>query len=147
MPSKVIVDSSVLIPFLRSGTYGSLIARLANQGRFLLCSVVAMELLEGAIDQRQRRRMRQQFQRFEPRAVASPNHQDWTKAGELMSRYAERWGGIDGRKHQNDVLIVLTARRHETEVLTNDIHDMRIWAKMVDPLSRMVVIRTPEALV
>lgn len=76
--------------------------------------------------------------------VATPTHDDWIKSGELIVRYSMLRGAIDGDKHQNDILIVLTARRLGAEVLTNDAASMVNWARMLDAHPRMVPVRIPE---
>src|SRR5690242_3607736 len=93
-----LADSSILIPFLRGEAHRRYVWRLLRQGRLLLSSVVALELLQGARDAEQRRRLRAFFQSFDRLALMStPLHEDWLRAGDLISAYSRRQGEIDGR--------------------------------------------------
>jgi hypothetical protein len=49
----------------------------------------------------------------------------------MLSRYRERYGSLDIRDHQNDVLILLTACQsaidEETTLLTANVTHLRTW--------------------
>ena len=67
--------------------------------------------------------------------VVTPDDKAWRACGNLLSRYKERYGSIQARDHQNDVLIALTARelarREETTIVTaNDAH-FATWLSLV----------------
>ena len=142
----VVLDTSILIPFLRGTAYLSLIHRLLSQGRLVLCSVVAEEILAGARDATMLRRYRAFFQRIEAHgAVAAPSHEDWVKAGELVARYAWRWGALEPRQHVNDALIVMTAHRLRAELLTDNLRHMRLWASLLSRGEGRISMRSPAS--
>jgi len=146
MPARPsVVDSSIFIPYFRSDTYGPLIRRLFGDGRLVLSSVVAAELLAGALNRGALNVCRQLFRRAQSQGlIAPPEHGDWLQAGELLARYARRFGAVDAAKHFPDILIVLTARRLGAELLTDNLSDMTTWARMLDPRDRRVPVVKPR---
>ena len=72
--------------------------------------------------------------------VATPDYDDWLRAGMLIARYSWRYGAIDTAKHLNDLLILLTARKLGAELITENLRDMQSWGRMLDP-KRPVSIR------
>jgi hypothetical protein len=88
------------------------------------------------------RREYQQFFRLFGRTgvVATPEHDDWLRAGGLLARYAARWGALEPAKHVNDILILLTARRLGAELMSENLHDMLSWARMLDSHDRRIPI-------
>jgi predicted nucleic acid-binding protein len=125
-------ESSILIPYLREGHYRSELRRAVHDGRLLLSSVVAEEILAGARDQRQRREYDAFFDLFGRRGlILTPTDTDWQTCGRLLSRFRRRFGAIEPRDHQNDILILLgalgVAREQEVALMTeNDAH-FRMW--------------------
>jgi predicted nucleic acid-binding protein len=108
------------------------IERAVQQGRIAICSVVAAEVRAGARD----RAERQQYDRFfalcRGRGVTvTPDEAAWHKCGRMLSRYRERYGSLDIRDHQNDVLILLSAGQlameEETALLTQNFTQFRTW--------------------
>ena len=126
-----VVDSSVLIPFFNRGTHRETVVRLLRRGTFVLCSVVAEEILAGTRGRQERAEFEAFFRRFEPSQVVTPAHQDWLTAGRLLSGYSDRHGRVDVRHHQNDVLIVLAAATMGAAVVTNNVSDMTTWARIL----------------
>ena len=123
-----------------------MIVRLTRDDRLVLSSVVAEEILAGAKDTQRRREYREYFHRFEQLGLSVvPTSEDWIRAGELLSRRAEGWGAIDASKHQNDVLIALSALRRGAELLTRNLRDMTNWARMLGTGGRTVAVRSPQA--
>ena len=91
--------------------------------------------MAGARDQDERRRYDRFFDHCRRLGlVVTPNDDEWCTCGRLLSRYRARYGAIKAQDHQNDVLIVLTARRlardDETTILTeNDAH-LNTWLSL-----------------
>ncbi len=132
---RLLPDTSVLIPYFTRNAYASDIDRALRAGRFVICSVVAEEVLAGARDQGER----QDYDRFFGLArrsggSATPSDEDWRRCGHLLSRYRQRFGSLASRDHQNDVLIVLTAlalaRTTQTVLMTENDADLNVWLTM-----------------
>jgi predicted nucleic acid-binding protein len=107
-----IFDSSVLIPWLRDGSYDQLVTASFTSRQFMLCTVVWMELYAGtrsASDKRDLDRMVQAL--ADVGRVISPHPKDFYQAGQMIAYYARQYGAIRPRDHANDVLIALCASR------------------------------------
>ncbi len=135
-------DSSVLIPYLTQRAYTARIDRLIHAGRLVLCSVVAEEIMAGARDQDERRRYDRFFAPFlRLRLVVTPDEQAWRGCGRVLSRYRERYGAIEPRDHQNDVLIVLAARQLASEqvvtLITENDADLITWHSLLGDRSAL----------
>lgn len=132
----ILPDSSVLIPYFVRNSYVDRIEGALRAGRLALCSVVATEIMAGAFDQEDR----QLYAGFVDRTrrsglVVTPGDEEWQTCGRLLSRYRERFGDIRVRDHQNDALIVLTARRlardTETTILTENERHLHTWLSFI----------------
>jgi predicted nucleic acid-binding protein len=104
--------------------------------RLVLCSVVAEEIMAGARDQAERRRYNMFFARFRRLGlIATPDDEAWQTCGRIISRYRERYGKVEPRDHQNDVLIMLAALRlaqeQETTLVTENDADFHTWLGFV----------------
>ena len=104
--------------------------------RLVLCSVVAEEVMAGAHGQAERRRYDAFFARFDRLGrIITPDNQDWRRCGRVLSRYRERFGAIEPRDHQNDVLIVLSAlhlaQDQETTILTENDRHLATWLNLL----------------
>lgn len=136
MTMTIFPDSSVFIPYLVRRRYATRIESESRAGRIALCSVVATEVLAGARSREERRLYEGFFARFQRTGlVATPSEDEWFTCGRLLARYRDRYGDIRTRDHQNDVLIVLTARRlaRGDDVILwteNDAH-FATWLNMV----------------
>jgi predicted nucleic acid-binding protein len=129
-------DSSDLIPYLRGRSYLERVDRDLAARRLVLCSVVAEEIMAGAHGQAERRRYDAFFARFDRLGhIVTPDDQDWRRRGRMLSRYRERFGAIEPRDHQNDVLIVLSALRlaqdQETAILTQKDRHLTTWLSLL----------------
>ncbi len=78
-----IFDSSVLIPWSRGIAYREIIDPARQSGRFLLCTVVWMELYAGTQDRTEKRQL-DQMARMLSRAhrVVTPQPRDFYQAGQ-----------------------------------------------------------------
>jgi predicted nucleic acid-binding protein len=132
-----LVDSSVFIPYLLGRYYVALVDSWILARRLLLCSVVVEEITAGARDQEERRRYDAFFAEFRRQGlIITPTHEEWQTCGRLLSRYRQRFGAIEPRDHQNDVLILLTAirasRDEETILVTENDSDFRTWLRLTN---------------
>jgi predicted nucleic acid-binding protein len=127
-----ILDSSVLIPWLRDGSYDQLVTASFTSRQSILCTVVWMELYAGtrsASDKRDLDRMVQAL--ADVGRVISPQPKDFYQAGQMIAYYARQYGAIQPRDHANDVLIALCASRVSATLITeNEVH-MEKWQRIL----------------
>lgn len=117
----VLFDASVYIGALRAGNDSfPLAGRWLTESPIWLSSVVLEELFAGA-DAKGRRvveRLQRDFEKA--KRILVPNLTDWTNAGKLLSRLAQKYGYEHIRRSRltNDALIAASAARTGIEVIT-----------------------------
>ncbi len=126
-----VFDSSVLIPWLRDGSYDDLVAASFKTHRFLLCTVVWMELYAGTRDKTDKRDMDHIGQALTKIGrVVSPQTEEFYAAGQAMAYYRRQYGAIRTRDHASDVLIALCAARADAQLVTENREHMEIWQRI-----------------
>jgi predicted nucleic acid-binding protein len=122
----VLFDSSVYITALRVGSEAALmLQRWERESPLWLSSVVLEELYAGANpdDHRVLEKLERDFERA--RRVLIPNLSDWTQAGRVLARLAQKYGyeRIGQARLTNDALIATSAARTGIIVLTANQRD------------------------
>jgi predicted nucleic acid-binding protein len=117
----ILFDSSVYISALRTGGEAAVVLeRWARESPLWLSSVVLEELYAGATrnDYRILEKLERDFDRA--RRVLVPNLSDWTQAGRILSRMAEKYGyeQIGRARLTNDALIATSATHAGITVVT-----------------------------
>ena len=146
MPPLQLFDSSVLIPWLRTRHYDDLVTTAFASRRFLLSTVVWMELYAGT----RRRADKQDLDRM-VRAltgigrVVSPEAEDFYTAGQMVAAYARLYGHIALRDHANDILIALGAWRVHAELVTVNRQDMERWQRLLQRSGKRFTLWAIEA--
>jgi predicted nucleic acid-binding protein len=146
VPPLQLFDSSVLIPWLRTRHYDALVTTAFASRRFLLSTVVWMELYAGT----RSRGDKQDLDRI-VRAltglgrVVSPEPEDFYTAGQVVATYTRRYGQIALRDHAHDILIALGAWRARAELFTVNRQDMERWQRLLRRAGKRVAIRAVEA--
>jgi predicted nucleic acid-binding protein len=117
----ILFDSSVYIGALRSGEGAAIVLqRWARDSPLWLSSVVLEELYAGATrgDYRILEKLERDFDRTKRMLV--PNLSDWTQAGRILSRMAEKYGyeQIGRGRLTNDALIATSAAHAGITVIT-----------------------------
>lgn len=117
----VLLDSSVYIGALRAGGDAALVLqRWDRETPLWLSSVVLEELYAGAArsDYRIVEKLERDFERA--RRVLVPSLGDWTQAGKILGRLAEKYGyeQIGRARLANDALIAVSAGRAGITVVT-----------------------------
>jgi predicted nucleic acid-binding protein len=117
----VLFDSSMYITALRVGNDAALLLqRWARESPLWLSSVVLEELYAGANanDYPILEKLERDFERA--RRVLTPNLKDWTQAGRVLARLAQKYGyeRIGQARLTNDALIATSAARAGITVLT-----------------------------
>jgi predicted nucleic acid-binding protein len=134
---KYVLDTNLYIEAARDDAAAD--ALTAFQARTLpyihLHSVVAQELLAGAVRPEQERRLREKlFRPFESAGrVLTPTHRSWVRAGEIMARLVRaRKLSPGGFKPSfvNDCLIAASAREHGAIVVTRNQRDFELIASV-----------------
>jgi len=122
----ILFDSSVYISALRTGGEAAVVlSRWARESPLWLSSVVLEELYAGAThnDYRILGKLERDFDRA--RRVLVPNLSDWTQAGRILSRVAEKYGyeQIGRARMTNDALIATSAAHAGITVVTANQRD------------------------
>jgi predicted nucleic acid-binding protein len=117
----ILFDSSIYIAALRRGGNAALLLqRWAQESPLWLSSVVLEELYAGANpnDYRILEKLERDFDRA--RRALVPNLTDWTSAGRVLARLAQKYGyeRIGQARLTNDALIATSAARTGITVLT-----------------------------
>ena len=117
----ILFDSSIYIGALRVGGDAALpLQRWARESPLWLSSVVLQELYAGASRNEHRifEKLERDFERA--RRVLVPNLGDWTQAGKVLARLAEKYGyeRIGQARLTNDALIATSAGRAGITVVT-----------------------------
>jgi predicted nucleic acid-binding protein len=123
--SLVILDTSILIGYLRTGQHQDRINSLA--GILRNSAVVLAELWRGASKPAERAYLRTLEKNL---PVLVPSKQNWLDSGELLSQMRQD-RGFTPEKLRNlhfDVLIALTARSHGARLVTSDRSDFELIA-------------------
>ena len=123
--SLVILDTSILIGYLRTGQHQDRINSLA--GILRNSAVVLAELWRGASKPAERAYLRTLEKNL---PVLVPSKQNWLDSGELLSQMRQD-RGFTPEKLRNlhfDVLIALTARSYGARLVTSDRSDFELIA-------------------
>jgi predicted nucleic acid-binding protein len=145
VPPLQLFDSSVLIPWLRTRHYDALVTTAFASRRFLLGTVVWMELYVGT----RSRGDKQDLDRI-VRAltsvgrVVSPEPEDFYTAGQMVATYTRRYEQIALRDHAQDILIALGAWCARAELVTVNRQDMEQWQRLLRRTGKHVTIRAVE---
>ncbi len=121
--SLFILDTSILVGFLRTGQHQDRIDSIA--GILRVSAVVLAELWRGASKPAERAFLRT-LEKNHP--VLAPSKQNWLDSGELLSQIRQNQG-LTPEKLRNlhfDVLIALTARSHGANLVTSDRSDFEL---------------------
>jgi predicted nucleic acid-binding protein len=129
---SVVLDSSVIIPYLGSVAYDRLVWTRLVRDQVYVSTVSGMELLAGSLNPDQRRKADAFLDRLDRRGRLLTTTQDeWLRAGLIIARYQNRFGHVDPSAHLDDILILLAAERLGAELVTeNGIH-FRLWSRFL----------------
>lgn len=112
--------------------------------RFLLCSVVAMELYAGTRDAATKRALDALVRSLGALdLLVSPTLEDYQDVGVGLQRYRRAKGAIQPRFHFRDALIAACAARRGAVIVTENVRDLERWLRWIDPTTRPRV-QTPE---
>jgi len=139
-------DSSVLIPWLRTRQYDTLVTAAFDARRFLLSTVVWMELYAGTRSRTDKQDLDRMVTALASvKRVVTPASEDFYTAGQMVASYARHHGQMVLREHANDLLIALGAWRATAELVTVNRQDMERWQRLLRRAGRRVTLRVLEA--
>jgi predicted nucleic acid-binding protein len=129
---KALFDSSIYVRSLRGeGAAGLALLRWLGPAPIWGSAVVLEELSAGvsARDHRIVEKLELEFERVNRLLV--PNQRDWSRAGQLLNRIANRYGyeSIGRSRLTNDALIAVSAARCGIEVITGNARDFALLAE------------------
>jgi len=146
VPPLQLFDSSVLIPWLRTRHYDALVTTAFVSRRFLLSTVVWMELYIGTRSRGDKQDLDRMVRALTSVGrVVSPEPEDFYTAGQIVATYTRRYGQIALRDHAQDILIALGAWRARAELFTVNRQDMERWQRLLRRTGKHVTIRAVEA--
>lgn len=138
-------DTSVFVPYLRGEAYRTVVERTARTGRLRLSAVVLAELYAGTRSARDKVDLDVIERSYRTLGhLVTPEPRDWAWAGQAIRRYRAVYGAIDPREHLNDVLILLSAARVGTEVVTEEGAVFTRWARFLRRPGLPVRVRVLE---
>lgn len=125
-PVKVIIDTSIYIPFINKGiTYPAIEVNIKKHILYM-SAVVISELYAGAFDNPTVKLIDKLYKTFSgTQRIVIPLSSDWQIAGKVIARLGRKYG-FEGKfllRIQNDVLIALSARQIGASVITNNTRD------------------------
>lgn len=126
-PNIWVVDTSILVGYLRAGRYGEFLRREIARGGVFMPGVVLYELAAGATTRDDRADVETLRRALGQRIVGTASD-DWLLAGRCLARYAERWGKIRPRDHVADALVAVAAARLGATVASEDVRGMTRWS-------------------
>ncbi|MHB8846070.1 MAG: type II toxin-antitoxin system VapC family toxin [Nitrospirota bacterium] len=134
-PSKLILDTSIYIPFINDGIAHPIVDFPQGHPIFFMSAVVMEELYAGASDAVTIRLLDRLFDTFAKlNRMATPDALDWRKAGRIIAQLGRKYGFEDVflSRITHDVLIALSARRIGASVVTNNLKDFLRIQEYVD---------------
>lgn len=126
-PQIWVVDTSILVGYLRAGRHGEFLRREIARGGVFLPGVVLYELQAGATTREDRADV-ETLRRALGQKIVGTAPDDWLLAGRCLARYVERWGRVRPRDHLADALVAVTAARLGATVAAEDVRGMTRWA-------------------
>lgn len=142
-PALWVLDSSILVSYLRSGKYRQFLLAGLERGTVFLPGVVLCELYAGATSREDRVDL-EALRRALGSHLLEAKVEDWVLAGRCLSYYSTRWGKIKPRDHLADVLVAVTALRVGATLASEDFKQMQRWRWVLGKLGRRLEVRGIE---
>lgn len=143
-PSFWVLDTSILVPYLRSGKYREFLLAGLQRGTIFLPGVVLCELYAGATSRDDRADVEALRRALGPHLLGV-EADDWMLAGRCLAYYSRRWGKINPGDHLADVLVAVSALKVGALLGSRDLLQMRRWTWVLRRLGRKLNVRgVPE---
>ena len=141
-PALWVLDSSILISYLRSGKYRQFLLSGLKRGTVFVPGVVLCELYSGASSREDRIDL-EVFRRSLGAHVIGVEAEEWVLAGRCLAYYAGRWGKIRPRDHLADVIVAVSALQVGAVLASEDLRQMRRWSWVFGKMGRRLAVATP----
>jgi len=132
---KVVIDTSVYIPFINKGTSHPLLELGQGIPLFYMSAVVIEELYAGASDDTSIKLLDNLYKTFESAGrLIVPDAADWQKTGRIVAKLGSKYGfeEIFLARIANDILIALSARKIGAVVVTHNMKDFLRIKEFID---------------
>ena len=139
-PALCVLDSSILISYLRSSKYRQFILSGLGRGTIFLPGVALCELYAGATSREDRADIEALRRALGPHLLGAEAG-DWVLAGRCLAYYSARWGKIRPRDHLADVMVVVAALRVGALLAAKDLKQMKRWSWVLGKLGRNLEVR------
>jgi len=134
-PVKVILDTSIYIPFINDGIENPVIDLRSRKPLSYLCAVVIEELYAGAHDKTSINLLDRLYETFNKIGrLIVPEAADWQRTGKVIAKLGNKYGFEEKflSKITNDVLIALSARKIGAMIVTKNTMDFTRIKEFVD---------------
>ena len=141
---RVVLDTSVLVAYLRTGRYAEFILEHIKTDSVFLPGVVLAELYARALTSEDLRDVEDFRRALEPHIIGT-DERVWLLAGRCLSRYAMRWGKVRRRDHLADILIAVCAARFNLDLITENHVHMQRWSSILNRQGYRLKVLSPPA--
>ena len=134
-PVKLILDTSIYIPFINQGIAHPIIESHQVRPLIYMSAVVLEELYAGALDVYSVKLLDKMYDTFsEMSRLLIPDSADWQKGGKVIAQLGSKYGfeQLYLSRLTNDVLIAATARKMGAVVATNNKKDFLRIQEYID---------------
>ena len=134
-PVKVILDTSIYIPFINDGIENPVIDLRLRKPLSYLSAVVIEELYAGAHDKTSINLLDRLYETFNKIGrLIVPEAADWQRTGKVIAKLGNKYGFEEKflSKITNDVLIALSARKIGAIIVTKNTMDFIRIKEFVD---------------
>ena len=139
---KIVIDTSVYIPFIRKGIY---VPQIEREGAVIyMSSVVIQELYAGAFDPKVVKALDKVYRVFTKTGrLIVPTKENWRETGKIMAMMGKRYGFVhlSLARLLGDILISLSAYEVGASVVTRD----RRHFSLIQEFKRIRLIVDSEA--
>jgi len=138
-----VVDSSILISYLRLGKYENFLYKNLSKKALFFPGPVLGELYAGATTQEDRKDLESLRQAL-GKNITETTVEDWILAGRCIAIYSMRLGMVKPRDHILDVLIAITAAKIGAALATENLRHMKRWKEILARMGKRVKVETPK---
>jgi len=140
--TRILVDTSILIGYLRYGRHRDFIHTALRDGRLLLAGPTLAELYAGATVRADLRDIETIRRSLRPNIIDTDAKQ-WSLAGRCLANYARRFGRIKPRDHLVDAVVAAAASLIKAVLVTENLVDMARWQAELRRLRQSLLVSSP----